>query len=110
MRFNYSRKKCIIYILSSISLGFFNISMEDIKSVWIMEGSVVNDKWTLDHFHLNPEIGKMQVWFSDMFNGNQELSKYKQFLQNILRLKMHLRLSDTHISIFPRKIRIYFPS
>ncbi|XP_018049396.1 PREDICTED: circadian clock-controlled protein-like isoform X2 [Atta colombica] len=54
--------------------GFFNISMEDIKCTWIMEGSVANDRWTLEHFHLNPEVGKMQVWFSDMFNGNEELN------------------------------------
>lgn len=65
----------IIYILLSISLGFFNISMEDIKSTWTLEGPVANDRWTLEHFHLNPEVGKMQIWFSDMFNGNQQLSK-----------------------------------
>ncbi|KAL0101167.1 hypothetical protein PUN28_018786 [Cardiocondyla obscurior] len=54
--------------------GSFNISMEDIKSTWILEGPVANDKWTLEHFHLNPEVGKMQIWFSDMFNGNEELN------------------------------------
>jgi len=50
--------------------GFFNISMEDIKATWIMEGPVANDRWTLI-----PEVGKMQIWFSDMFNGNEQLSK-----------------------------------
>jgi len=65
----------IMYNLISIATGFFNISMEDIKCTWIMEGPVANDRWTLEHFHLNPEVGKMQVWFSDMFNGNEELSK-----------------------------------
>ncbi|XP_012533904.1 uncharacterized protein LOC105835308 [Monomorium pharaonis] len=54
--------------------GFFNISMEDIKSKWVMEGPVANDRWTIEHFHLHPEIGKMNVWFSDMFNGNEELN------------------------------------
>ncbi|XP_024869462.1 circadian clock-controlled protein-like [Temnothorax curvispinosus] len=54
--------------------GFFNISMEDIKATWTLEGPVANDRWTLDHFYLNPEIGKMQIWFSDMFNGNEELN------------------------------------
>ncbi|XP_011690774.1 PREDICTED: circadian clock-controlled protein-like [Wasmannia auropunctata] len=54
--------------------GFFNISMEDIKSTWILEGPVANDRWTLEHFQLNPEVGKMQIWFSDMFNGNEELN------------------------------------
>ncbi|XP_020288997.1 uncharacterized protein LOC109857258 [Pseudomyrmex gracilis] len=55
--------------------GFFNISMEDIKATWAMEGPVANDRWTIEHFHLNPEVGKMQVWFSDMFNGNEELNQ-----------------------------------
>ncbi|XP_012533930.1 uncharacterized protein LOC105835324 [Monomorium pharaonis] len=54
--------------------GAFNISMEDIKCTWIMEGGVANDRWTIEHVHLNPEIGKMQVWFSDMFDGNDELT------------------------------------
>ncbi|XP_011879790.1 PREDICTED: circadian clock-controlled protein-like [Vollenhovia emeryi] len=54
--------------------GFFNISMEDIKSTMTIEGPVANDRWTIEHFHLNPEVGKMQIWFSDMFNGNQELN------------------------------------
>jgi hypothetical protein len=55
--------------------GFFNISLEDIKDTWSIEGPLANDRWTLEHFRLNPEIGKMQVWFSDMFNGNEQLNK-----------------------------------
>lgn len=55
--------------------GFFNISMEDIKDTWAIEGPVANDRWTLEHFILTPEIGKMVIWFSDMFNGNEELNK-----------------------------------
>ncbi|XP_011171049.1 circadian clock-controlled protein daywake [Solenopsis invicta] len=54
--------------------GTFNISMEDVKGSWIVEGGVANDRWTIEHFYLNPEIGKMNVWFSDMFNGNNELT------------------------------------
>ncbi|GAB1869781.1 Circadian clock-controlled protein [Camponotus japonicus] len=54
--------------------GFFNISLEDIKDTWSIEGPVASDKWTIDHFRLNPEIGKMEVWFSDMFNGNEQLN------------------------------------
>ncbi|XP_014470580.1 PREDICTED: circadian clock-controlled protein-like [Dinoponera quadriceps] len=55
--------------------GFFNISMEDIKSTWTMEGSVANDRLTVEHFTLNPEVGKMQIWFSDLFNGNEGLNQ-----------------------------------
>ncbi|XP_070156333.1 protein takeout [Polyergus mexicanus] len=54
--------------------GSFNISLEDIKDTWFMEGPVANDIWTLEHFRLTPEIGKMTVWFSDMFNGNEQLN------------------------------------
>lgn len=54
--------------------GAFNVSMEDIKSTWSMEGPVTNDKWTIEHVHLNPQVGKMRVWFSDMFSGNEELN------------------------------------
>lgn len=56
--------------------GNFNISLEEIKDTWSMEGHVANDRWTIEHFRLNPELGKMRVWFSDLFNGNEQLSKY----------------------------------
>ncbi|XP_026826274.1 circadian clock-controlled protein [Ooceraea biroi] len=55
--------------------GFFNISLEDIKGTWAIEGHVANDRWTIEHFLISPEIGKMQIWFSDLFNGNEELNK-----------------------------------
>ncbi|EFN85090.1 hypothetical protein EAI_14886 [Harpegnathos saltator] len=55
--------------------GFFNISMEDIKATFSLEGSVANDRWTIEHFNLNPEVGKMKIWFSDIFNGNEGLNK-----------------------------------
>lgn len=73
--FNNSRKRYIIYFIIYLLLGFFNVSMEDIKATWMLEGPVANDKWTLDHVYLNPEIGKLHIWFSDMFNGNEELSE-----------------------------------
>lgn len=69
-------KKNIIRLIIYVA-GSFNISLEDIKDTWFMDGPVANDRWTLEHFRLTPEIGKMKVWFSDMFNGNEQLSKYK---------------------------------
>jgi len=69
--------------------------MEDITGSLSLEGPVANDRWTIEHFYLHPEIGKMEIWFSDIFNGNEDLSKYKQMkiqilLQNILYLTKHL--------------------
>lgn len=49
--------------------------MEDITATLSFEGPVANDRWTVEHFYLNPEIGKLEIWFSDMFNGNEDLSK-----------------------------------
>lgn len=66
-------KICIYFTIRAT--GFFNISMEDIKATWTIEGPVANDKWTIDHFRLNPEVGKMHIWFSDIFNGNEQLSE-----------------------------------
>ncbi|RLU21558.1 hypothetical protein DMN91_005931 [Ooceraea biroi] len=54
-------------------MGAFNL--EDIKGTWAIEGHVANDRWTIEHFLISPEIGKMQIWFSDLFNGNEELNK-----------------------------------
>ncbi|KAG7200235.1 hypothetical protein KM043_017712 [Ampulex compressa] len=55
--------------------GYFNISMEDVKTTWGLDGSVANDRWTVEHFKIMPDVGKMKVYFSDMFNGNEELNK-----------------------------------
>ncbi|XP_012219383.1 protein takeout [Linepithema humile] len=54
--------------------GFFNLTMEDITATLGFEGGVANDRWTIEHFYLHPEIGKMEIWFSDMFNGNEDLN------------------------------------
>lgn len=56
--------------------GFFNISMEDLRVTWDISGHVVNDIWVVEHFKLSPTVGDMKIWFSDLFNGNNELSKY----------------------------------
>lgn len=55
--------------------GFFNISMEDVKTTWALEGPVEDDRWVVKHFRVAPEVGKMNVWFSDLFSGNEELNR-----------------------------------
>lgn len=55
--------------------GFFNISMENIRTVWDISGHVVNDRWVVEHFKTAPTISSMKVWFSDLFNGNEELNR-----------------------------------
>lgn len=45
--------------------------------MWSFEGGVANDRWTVEHVYLTPEVGKMQIWFSDLFGGNEGLSEYK---------------------------------
>lgn len=55
--------------------GFFNISMEDVRCNWDITGHVVNDRWVVEHFKLMPTIGHMKIWFSDLFNGNEQLNR-----------------------------------
>ncbi|XP_003485401.1 circadian clock-controlled protein [Bombus impatiens] len=55
--------------------GFFNISMEDLRVTWDISGHVVNDIWVVEHFKLSPTVGNMKIWFSDLFNGNNELNR-----------------------------------
>ena len=50
--------------------------MEGISATWSLEGRIENDRWVIEHFHLYPEVQKMKVYFTDLFNGNQELSKF----------------------------------
>lgn len=51
------------------------MSMEDVRCSWDITGHVVNDRWVIEHFRLLPKIGKMRVYFSDLFHGNEQLSK-----------------------------------
>ncbi|KAK2576598.1 hypothetical protein KPH14_005268 [Odynerus spinipes] len=55
--------------------GHFNVSTEDIKITWTISGPVKNDRWMVEHYLPNVQIGKMKVWCSDLFNGNEELTK-----------------------------------
>ncbi|KAK1120371.1 hypothetical protein K0M31_012352 [Melipona bicolor] len=55
--------------------GFFNISMEDMRCTWDISGHVVDDKWVVEHFKMTPTIGGMKIWFSDLFNGNDDLNQ-----------------------------------
>ncbi|XP_058803116.1 uncharacterized protein LOC131671023 [Phymastichus coffea] len=55
--------------------GYFNISMEGVSTTWGIEGRVENDRWVVEHFHVYPEVEKMKVYFTDLFNGNPELNK-----------------------------------
>ncbi|KAF7992942.1 hypothetical protein HCN44_005723 [Aphidius gifuensis] len=55
--------------------GQFNVSMENVRSIVQMEGSIVNDRWILDEVLLTPEVGSMKVWASNLFRGNEALTK-----------------------------------
>lgn len=62
--------------------GFFNVSMEAITCTWDISGHVVDDRWVIEHFKLTPAIGSMKIWFSDLFNGNEELNRAALFFVN----------------------------
>ncbi|XP_053972528.1 uncharacterized protein LOC128873183 [Hylaeus volcanicus] len=62
--------------------GFFNISMEDVRCTWDISGHVVDDRWVIEHFQLVPVIGGLKVWFSDLFNGNDEMNRAAMLFVN----------------------------
>lgn len=55
--------------------GYFNISMEDVRCSWDITGHVSDDRWVVEHFKMVPTVGNMRIWFSDLFNGNEELNR-----------------------------------
>ncbi|XP_015523630.1 protein takeout [Neodiprion pinetum] len=54
--------------------GFFNVSMEGVKTVWDITGRIENDRWVVEHFMVLPEVEKMKVYFDDLFNGDESLN------------------------------------
>ncbi|KAJ8675675.1 hypothetical protein QAD02_011461 [Eretmocerus hayati] len=54
--------------------GQFNITMLGLRARWSLTGPIQNDKWTVEHFRIDPEVKSMKVYFSDLLNGNEELN------------------------------------
>lgn len=55
--------------------GQFNISMTDVRCMLVLEGPVISDRWVVERLSLTPEVGDMKIWASDLFNGNQQLTR-----------------------------------
>ncbi|KAF7387178.1 hypothetical protein HZH68_012855 [Vespula germanica] len=55
--------------------GYFNVSLEDVKVTWEINGPVKDDRWVIEHFIPNAQVGKLKFWCSDLFNGNEQLTK-----------------------------------
>ncbi|XP_012264051.2 uncharacterized protein LOC105690644 [Athalia rosae] len=54
--------------------GFFNVSMEGVRTIWDITGSVEDDRWVIKHFRMLPEVEKMKVYFDDLFNGSESIN------------------------------------
>ncbi|XP_076238390.1 circadian clock-controlled protein daywake [Calliopsis andreniformis] len=87
--------------------GFFNVSMEDLRITWDITGHVVNDRWVVEHFNIAPNVGSMKIWFSDLFNGNDELNRAALVFANeywpiIYRgmMPQMLQIWDSHFTEF----------
>ncbi|XP_015171681.1 PREDICTED: circadian clock-controlled protein-like [Polistes dominula] len=55
--------------------GPFNVSAEDIKVTWFINGPVKNDRWIIEEYRPRPTIRKLKVWAENLFNGNPELTQ-----------------------------------
>nr|XP_033333465.1 uncharacterized protein LOC117224561 [Megalopta genalis] len=62
--------------------GTFNISLDDVKTNWDITGHIVDDHWVVEHFRLTPEVGNLRLWFSDLFNGNEEMNRAAMYFAN----------------------------
>ncbi|XP_014238907.1 uncharacterized protein LOC106660454 [Trichogramma pretiosum] len=103
--------------------GYFNISMEGIRTTWSLKGRVENDRWVIEHFYMSPQVESMKVYFDDLFNGNQALNQaamvfvneYWPVLYNsmlpVVRDHWDLHLSDFVNRLIFSKISVstYFP-
>ncbi|XP_031840628.2 protein takeout [Nomia melanderi] len=62
--------------------GYFNISLDDVRVNWDISGAIKDDRWVVEHFKMTPEIGGMKIWFSDLFNGNEEMNRAAIYFVN----------------------------
>ncbi|KAL6262152.1 hypothetical protein P5V15_007249 [Pogonomyrmex californicus] len=56
------------------SSGYFDITADDVRMTWVINGHVVNDTLIIDCFHTAPSIAKVQLALHDFFDGNKEFS------------------------------------
>jgi len=50
--------------------------VEDVRDMWNLRGHVINDTWTVEHFHVTPSIKNLKVYFDSSLEQNNDLSKY----------------------------------
>ena len=62
--------------------GSFNVSLDDVRCTWDISGHVTNDRWVVEHFMVTPEVGHMKIWFSDLFNGNDQMNQAAMLFVN----------------------------
>lgn len=48
--------------------------MEHIRGTVEIDGKVKDDRWVIESYNFQPEVGTMKIWADDLFNGNPELS------------------------------------
>lgn len=62
--------------------GSFNVSLDDVRCTWGISGHVANDRWVVEHFIVTPEVGHLKIWFSDLFNGNDQMNQAAMLFVN----------------------------
>ncbi|XP_011878428.1 PREDICTED: uncharacterized protein LOC105567830 [Vollenhovia emeryi] len=61
-------------IFKIINDGHFNSTIGDIKGTWDITGRVVNDTGIVENVRTFPSIGKFNIYFDNLFQGNKELN------------------------------------
>ena len=50
--------------------------MDSLRATWRLQGPVENDRWIIEHFFVDPNVKGMKVYFSDLMNGDEDLSMF----------------------------------
>lgn len=92
--------------------GHFNVSMEDVKVTWKISGPVKDDRWVVEHYLPIVQVGKLRIWCSDLFNGNEELTKTvlafaNEYWPSILR-GMYPYILEVWDKLFTEKVNLFF--
>ncbi|EZA55198.1 hypothetical protein X777_05268, partial [Ooceraea biroi] len=63
----------------TINQGPFNLTITNIRVTCNMIGPVINDRWVVEHFYVNPQIGTMKVYF-ELFESKEINDLAVQFM------------------------------
>ncbi|XP_011699131.1 PREDICTED: uncharacterized protein LOC105456635 [Wasmannia auropunctata] len=59
-------------IFKLVTEGYFNLTVENVRTIWDLKGHVVNNIWIIEHFLIAPSLGNFKVHYNCSIEEERE--------------------------------------